>query len=250
MTPKTSSIGHAIRAARKQNALTQQELASKLGITQATISNWEIGKGEPDEEQKEKLQSVLGPETFSQEVTGQKDESSVLAAWLSRARQEKDLTVAQLAEQANVSVPTIYNIESGSAQNPRRRTIEALEKALGKKFEQEFKEEVRKASTVEGVGEFQDFDPHNKADWPSESGIYVFYDISERPVYVGMATNIAGRIQGHEDRFWFKRPIVEQASYITVADKKLRKQIETILIKFLKRNAIINKQGVDREAEE
>ena len=160
------------------------------------------------------------------------------------------MTAAQLAEKARVSVPTIYNIEAGRAQNPRRRTIELLEKAVGKNFEREFEEEVRKASIVEGVGEFQDFDPHDRSDWPNEPGIYVFYDISERPVYVGMASDIADRIHGHEDRFWFKRPIVERASYIPVKEKKLRKQIETILIKFLKSNAIINKQGVDREKEE
>lgn len=243
------SIGDVIRAARKQNALTQKELAAKLDLTQATISNWEIGKAEPEEAQKEKLQSVLGAEIFSQKPTGQPEESSVLVAWLSRARQEAHLTIAQLAERSHLSLPTIYNIEAGRAQNPRRRTIELLEKAVGRKFEQEFQEEVRKASTVEGVGEFQDFDPHDSADWPSEPGIYVFYDISERPVYVGMASDIRDRIRGHEDRFWFKRPIVERASYIPVKEKKLRKQIETILIKFLKSNAIINKQGVEREEE-
>jgi transcriptional regulator with XRE-family HTH domain len=242
-------IGDLIRAARKQNALSQKELASKLEVTQGTISNWEIGKAEPDEEQKEKLQSVLGADIFSLKQTGQAEESSVLAAWLSKARQEAGLTVGQLAEKSRLSLPTVYNIEAGRAQNPRRRTIDLLEKAVGKKFEQEFQEEVRKASTVEGVGEFQDFDPHDTADWPSEPGIYVFYDISERPVYVGMASDIAARIRGHEDRFWFKRPIVERASYIPVKETKLRKQIETILIKFLKSNAIINKQGVEREKE-
>ncbi len=249
MSP-SKSIGDAIRIARKQNALSQKELAAKLGVTQATISNWEKGKAEPDEPHKEKLQSILGADTLSQTLTSQQDESSVLAAWLSRARQEAHMTVAQLSAQANVSVPTIYNVEAGRAQNPRRRTIELLEKALGKKFEQEFEDEVRKASTVEGVGEFQDFDPHNTADWPPEPGIYVFYDISERPVYVGMASDIADRIRGHEDRFWFKRPIVERASYIPIKDKRLRKQIETILIKFLKSNAIINKQGVEREKDD
>jgi transcriptional regulator with XRE-family HTH domain len=243
------SIGNVIRAARKQNALTQKELAEKLKVTQATISHWEVGKVEPDETQKEKLQSVFGADIFSQKPAGQPEESSVLAAWLSKAKQEAGLTVAQLAEQSRLSLPTIYNIEAGRAQNPRRRTIELLEKAVGRKFEQEFQDEVRKASTVEGVGEFQDFDPHDSADWPSEPGIYVFYDISDRPVYVGMASDIANRIRGHEDRFWFKRPIVERASYIPVKEKRLRKQIETILIKFLKSNAIINKQGVEREKE-
>ncbi len=248
MKPKVS-IGDVIRAARKQNALSQKELAAKLEVTQGTISNWEVGKVEPDEAQKEKLQSVLGADIFSQKTTGQAEESSVLAAWLSKARQEAHLTVTQLAEQSRLSLPTIYNIEAGRAPNPRRRTIELLEKAVGKKFEQEFQEEVKKASTVEGLGEFQDFDPHDRADWPTEGGIYVFYDISERPVYVGMASDIADRIRGHEDRFWFKRPIVERASYIPIKEVKLRKQIETILIKFLKSNAIINKQGVEREKE-
>lgn len=250
MTPKLNNIGEAIRAARKQNALTQKDLASKLNLAQATISNWEKGKAEPDTEQRESLQAILGADTLAEKSTGQRDASSVLAAWLAKARQEAGMTVAQLAKNANVSVPTIYNVEAGRAQNPRRRTIELLEKALKRKFEEEFQEEVRKASIVEGIGEFQDFDPHDKADWPSESGIYVFYDISERPVYVGMANDIAGRIQGHADRFWFKSPIVERASYIPIKDKKLRKQIETILIKFLKSNAIINKQGVEREKEE
>jgi len=54
-------------------------------------------------------------------------------------------------------------------------------------------------------------------------------------------------MKGHNDRFWFKRPIVERASYIPIKDKNLRRQIETILIKFLKSNAIINKQGVERD---
>jgi transcriptional regulator with XRE-family HTH domain len=152
-----------------------------------------------------------------------------------------------LAEGAGLSVPTIYWIEAGKAENPRPRTIERLEKALGKKLDKEFEEEVQESSRVEGIGQLQDFDPHDKNDWPSESGVYVFYDISDRPVYVGMGNDIASRIKDHEDRFWFKRPIVERASYITVKDKRLRKQIETILIKFMKSNAIINKQEVERD---
>lgn len=244
--PADGTSGEAIRAARKQNALSQKELADKLHVTQATISNWEIGNSEADENQKEKLQAILGAELFTPKPSAS-DGSSVLANWLQKARQEADLTVAQLAERSRVSLPTIYNIEAGRAQNPRRRTIKLLEKALNKPFEKEFEDEIRKTSTIQGIGEFQDFDPHDNADWPNEPGIYVFYDIAERPVYVGMASDIADRIRSHEDRFWFKRPIVERASYIPIKEKLLRKQIETILIKFLKSNAIINKQGVERE---
>ena len=245
--PTKNNIGEAIRNARKKNALSQTELAEKMNVAQGTISNWEVGKGEPDSSAKQKLKSILGANLFTGEMSGLSDETSVLAAWLSKARQEAGMTIAQVAEKSGLSLPSIYNIEGGRAQNPRRRTIELLEKALGKKFGAEFEEEVRKASTVEGIGEFQDFDPHDEEGWPEEPGVYVFYDISDRPVYVGMAGDISDRIKGHEDRFWFKRPIVETASYIPVADKTLRKQIETILIKFLKSNAIINKQGVERD---
>ncbi len=242
-----NTIGSAMRLARKQNALSQAELATRAGVTQATISNWEIGKQEPDPDKLKKLQEILGSNFLAAGKAGQSDASSVLAEWLSRTRQQAGMTVAQLAEKSGLSVPTVYNIEAARAENPRRRTMERLEKALGRKFEKEFEDEVRQASTIEGIGEFQDFDPHDEEDWPNEAGVYVFYDISERPIYVGIAGDISDRMKGHEDRFWFKRPIVERASYIPVKDKNLRRQIETILIKFLKSNAIINKQGVERD---
>jgi hypothetical protein len=41
-------------------------------------------------------------------------------------------------------------------------------------------------------------------------------------------------------------PIVVTAAYIKVPEGELRKKFETILIRFLKRNAVINKQNVDR----
>jgi len=186
-----AEIRAAIRLARKQNALSQAELAGKVGATQATISNWETGKQEPDPTTLKKLQEILGADFFTEGKAGQSDASSVLAEWLSKTRQQAAMTVAQLAKKSGLSVPTIYNIEAGRAENPRRRTIERLEKAVGKTFEKEFEDELRQASTIEGVGEFQDFDPHDEEDWPSEGGVYVFYDISERPIYVGMAGDIS-----------------------------------------------------------
>jgi len=239
-------FGKAIREARKQNALTQRELARKLGVSRTAVFDWEAGSREPDEGSKVKLQSILGA-NFLAAGPDDTDTSSVLSAWLSRVRQERNMTVAQLAEKSGLAVPTIYNIEAGKAQNPRQRTIRLLEKAVGKKFEDEFQKSLREASTIEGLGEFQDFEPHDKNDWPEESGIYVLYDISDRPVYVGMATSIATRIADHSTRFWFNRPIVERAAYVPIKDEKLRRQVETILIKFLKSNAIINKQQVERD---
>ena len=239
-------IGKAIREARKQNALTQQELAKKIGVAQGTLSLWENGRHEPDEELKAKLQKVLGA-NFLSSNRDESESSSILSEWLSRVRQEKNMTVAELAEKSGVAVPTIYYIEAGRAQNPRQRTISLLEKAVHKKFESEFLKTLKEAGTIEGLGEFQDFSPHDEKDWPEEPGVYVFYDISDRPVYVGMGKSIANRISDHQDKFWFKRPIVERAAYVPVKDEKLRRQVETVLIKFLKSNAIINKQQVERD---
>jgi excinuclease UvrABC nuclease subunit len=101
------------------------------------------------------------------------------------------------------------------------------------------------------LGQLTDFNPHDKADIPEEPGVYVLYDISERPVYVGQAGNIRERIAnphtGHIDKFWYRSPIVETAAYLRVPDERLRRQLEQTLIKFLRRNAVINKKGVERE---
>lgn len=63
-------IGFAIRMARKQNALSQVELAAKVAVTQGTISNWEVGKQEPDQESLKKLREVLGADLLVAGKTG------------------------------------------------------------------------------------------------------------------------------------------------------------------------------------
>lgn len=62
----------------------------------------------------------------------------------------------------------------------------------------------------------------------------------------GEDSNVRTRINDHEEKFWFKRPIIESASWIRIEDATLRKQIEALLIKFPKSNAIISKQHVER----
>ena len=41
-------IGKFILELRKEKGMTQQELATKIGITDRAISKWENGKGMPD----------------------------------------------------------------------------------------------------------------------------------------------------------------------------------------------------------
>lgn len=236
-----------IKTGRQQNGLTQGELAKKFGVSQATVSNWEAGKQIPDSGQVEKLQTILGLSLgASQADAGRAEIPSSIGVWLSREREKAEFTISELASKAGVSLPTIYSIESGKARNPRQRTIRLLEEALGKRLDPEYQRELEQSGRIEGLGNFADFNPHDDKEWPDEAGVYVFYDIADRPIYVGQGKSIAVRIKDHQEKFWFKRPIVERASYIPVAEERLRKQIESLLIKFLKSNAVLNKQQVDR----
>lgn len=230
-----------IREARIKSGLSQAELAAKLKISQPQMSLWERGKATPSPVYLKKLSAVLGvdnPETAS--------DVSALAAWLSKARIEKGFSVPELALKTGLTPPAIYRIEHGVTRNLRAATQQKLESALASKLPEDTAQEVAQESEVQGLGIFEDFDPHIVEDRPDGPGIYMLYDISERPIYVGQGSNVAKRIKDHEDKFWFKRPVIESASWIRVADAALRVQIEALLIKFLKSNAVINKQHVDR----
>ena len=52
-------IGKFIAERRKQNGLTQMQLAEKLGITDRAVSKWETGKSLPDSSIMLELCSIL-----------------------------------------------------------------------------------------------------------------------------------------------------------------------------------------------
>lgn len=120
-----------------------------------------------------------------------------------------------------------------------------MEAALGEKFERTAQD--KESFEVHGIGELIDFNPHDPADKPNKPGVHVFYDISGRPIYVGKAANIGERVDDHKEKFWFKQPIVQSAAYIEIKDKTLRDKVETVLIQFLKNNAVINKNKTARD---
>jgi len=229
-----------LKDARIQTGWSQKELADKIEVSQGTISNWENGKGEPNANQLKALHAVLD---LGHDKTGV--DVSPLAAWLTKARSEKGWSVPELAHKAGLTPPAVYRIESGGTRNLRGSTREKLVRLLGP-MPGETATAVSEEAEIEGLGALEDFDPHDDDERPHEPGIYVFYDVSERPIYVGEGGNVRSRIRDHDEKFWFKRPIVESASWIKIADATLRKQIETLLIKFLKSNAVINKQNVER----
>jgi len=96
------------------------------------------------------------------------------------------------------------------------------------------------------VGDLIEFNPHDSRAYPTVAGIYVLYDVSERPLYIGQGGSIDKRLRSHSDKFWFKSPIVESASYVRIDNKLLRERIEALLIRFLKSHAVINRKLVDR----
>jgi transcriptional regulator with XRE-family HTH domain len=93
-------------------------------------------------------------------------------SWLNRRRLEQQLSVRELAEKSGLSIGAIYNIELGRSQNPQNKTVKKLERALGKTLSEEAKEEAKDEATIEGVGEWFNFDPHNNDDWPLVAGIF------------------------------------------------------------------------------
>lgn len=245
------TLGQRISKNRLANGLTQAELAQEIGVTQPTIHNWEADKSIPTSKDLQRLRTKIGVKgssasTKSSAAADTASGQSPFGAWLNRERTRKGVSVPQLSEKAHVSPAHIYMIESGYIANPRGPTRDKIADALGEKVPKEIRDETQKESSVAGLGELLDFDPHDPSDRPEGPRIYVLYDISNRPVYVGEGQSIKKRIDDHHEKFWFKSPIVETASYVEIENESLRLKMEAILIKFLKSNAVINKKLVDR----
>ena len=255
-------FGPKIKKIRVRLGMTQAELGRKLDphVSPATISQWENENHSPSDRHKQQLQGILGQSSndtatkigaeAEQEEAAEEEEAvvspSAIGAWLNKRRLAQNYSVPELASRTGLSAVAIYNIESGRSQNPQRSTVAKLEKALKLKLSSEAKSEAREEATIEGVGEWFDFDPNSEADWPNVAGIYVLYDVSDRPVYVGQGMKIAMRLRDHREKFWFKPPIVQNAAYVGIESKVLREKIEKVLIKFLKSNAVLNQQNVER----
>lgn len=249
-------FGPKIKKARVRLGIAQGELGRKLlpPVSQALVSQWENEVAYPSQEQKQQIQKILGQSNTESRTEDYNDlheddlieGPSAIGVWLNKERLAKKLSVPELATNSSLSRIAIYNIESGRSQNPQRATIDKLEKALGKKLSVEAKEEAKEEATIEGVGEWFNFDPNSRVEWPNVAGIYVLYDISDRPIYVGQGQKISIRLQDHQEKFWFRPPIVQNAAYVGIDNKLLRERIERVLIKFLKSNAVLNQQNVDR----
>ena len=48
MEPIQNTLANRIQTLRKENEMTQEELANRLGVTFQAVSKWENGKAAPD----------------------------------------------------------------------------------------------------------------------------------------------------------------------------------------------------------
>lgn len=253
-------LGRRIRRARMAEGLTQRQVAEKIRVNQAQVSSWETGRAEPNEGHLKRMAKLLGDLSAPKkkrsesleseaEIEAEDDGDNVTNAfgeWLRDTRKAAGLSRHELSETSGVSWMAIRNIEAGNTQNPQDKTRKRLETALNATVPEDIEAEAIEERTIKGLGELSDFDPHAEDDIPTCAGVYVFYDISNRPIYIGQGQNISKRVKDHAEKFWYKRPIVHYAAYIEIVDKTLRYQVEQVLIKFLKSNAVINKQSVER----
>ncbi len=222
--------------------MTQAALAKSLGYSApTTISLWENDKGKPDADTMRKLEKRFGAFNAPSTDENENQSENAFANWLSTERSGQGLTKKELAERSGVNALTIALIEDGKIQRPQQRTLAKLEKGLGVDHvaEPELKEDTQ---TDERLGRFEQFNPWEEDEWPDFAGVYVLYDATDRPVYVGISGCIRDRLRIHNDHKWYVKPFVTKGAYIRVDGAGLRKSLESILIKFMLSNALINKK--------
>ena len=180
-----------------------------------------------------------------------KSDEYSFANWLRDKMLEKDVSIARLAEMSGITYVGIWNIVEGNTRSPRDETRSKLAKALQSKIPKAVEEvSATEANAIPGY-DWSDFTPSDLETVPEEPGIYVFYDITDRPVYVGKSIkNVRLRVKDHMSRFWFKEPLVVRGAFLHVPDADSCSKIEMILIKFLGKHALLNTKGAIRDFED
>lgn len=132
MSSNSSELfGLRLRAARVRSALSQKDLADKLGVAQPTISTWEKGGASPRKRQLRKLVGIfdLALNTGNENSPGGLIPS--FGQWLKQTRIARGLSVRKLSEKSKISTLAIYYIENATTATPHPKTVRAITKALG-----------------------------------------------------------------------------------------------------------------------
>lgn len=171
--------------------------------------------------------------------------------WLVGEMANRAVSIQDLATSSGITYTGIWNIVKGNTLAPREATRRKLVAALGVTVPEEVQEAAAaEAQQIPGY-EWVDFTPSDLETVPDQPGVYVFYDITGRPVYVGKSSkNIRTRVADHSTRFWFKKPLVVRGAFLAVNDATMCGTLEMVLIKFLGKHALLNEKGVVRDLDE
>lgn len=133
-----------IRELRKQKGFTQLQFCQKMNITQSTLSGWETGRWQPDNEALIKLADFFGVTIdYLLERTdeiAEPSKSGKLQVLLAR-KKDLHLTYDDLSNMTGLSRKTIVNFFLNSTE-PRKDTVEAIEQALNIKNNLVIQDEV------------------------------------------------------------------------------------------------------------
>lgn len=92
------NIGDRIRLVRKSAGLTQKELGEKLGVSEKTVSSWEINRTEPSMGMLEKISNVLTITEYCTELNPYIPNTITFYPQKIKARTELDSITAELSE--------------------------------------------------------------------------------------------------------------------------------------------------------
>jgi transcriptional regulator with XRE-family HTH domain len=152
---QAKKIGLFLRKIREENAHTQEECANWLNIELNTYQSIELGNQSPSLPQLESLAYFLktsfdtllkGPESltnseysFTREVNDQivTLRNRVISVMLKQQRNQKSLTIEQLAEATQIQAEVLINYESGTVPIPLTE-LEKIVDSLGVKLEELF----------------------------------------------------------------------------------------------------------------
>jgi transcriptional regulator with XRE-family HTH domain len=114
--------------------------------------------------------------------------------WLRSEMAKQDTSIQDLADKTGLTYVGIWNIVRGNTKWPREATREKISRALNSQVPSEVETEITNQSSVSGYI-WTDFSPYDLQTIPELGGIYVFYDITDRPVYVGNSTDRGAQVR-------------------------------------------------------
>lgn len=155
------------------------------------------------------------------------DVNQTFGEWLHAEMDRLNINKQTLADKSGVTYVGIWNILNGNTRSPRQDTRRKLSEALNVSIPDPVEKEiVQEQNEIPGY-EWFDFAPEDLEAIPECGGVYVFYDVTERPVYVGKSkNNVRLRIKDHRTRFWFKAPLVVRGAFLAVDDAEMCGKLE------------------------